>query len=208
MRGFLSLIARAPVVAALLAFAALAGPLQSEKVGDRLQVALPLLAWACAGRSGEGGEFFLRFAAMFTVAHGAKRTLGDRSPNLRPSGGGEGFPSAHSAAAALGASALVHGCLRVHPAVQAAAVISAGFVGASRIEANRHDIWQVLAGVLLGWGCDRALRRPTPLRAAVARALSRTGAVLATAARAGAARIGALRIGPRLAQLARTVGLF
>ena len=71
----------------------------------------------------------------------------------------------------LGASGLVHTCLRNQPLAQGVVLLAAGFVGASRIEAGKHDIWQVLGGALLGWGCERALRRPSPQRERVRRAV-------------------------------------
>lgn len=97
---------------------------------------------------------------MMVVTHTSKAALGNARINQRPTGGDKGFPSAHTAAAAFGASSLVSDCLSTHPTAKAIIVISAAFVGASRIDARRHDIWQVLAGGLLGWGADRLVRRP------------------------------------------------
>lgn len=97
---------------------------------------------------------------MLVVTHGSKAALGDAPINQRPSGGDKGFPSAHTAAAAFGASSLVNDCISTHPTAKAVTVIAAAFVGASRIDARKHDIWQVLAGGLLGWGADRAVRGP------------------------------------------------
>lgn len=129
-----------------------------RRYGDHLQIALPLLAWGCAATGGEGREFAIRFAAMLALAHGAKTVLGDSALNRRPNGHEGGFPSAHTAAASLGASSLAHDCLRGNPAGQAVVVIAAAFVGGSRIEVGAHTLWQVLAGALLGWACDRVLR--------------------------------------------------
>jgi hypothetical protein len=53
---------------------------------------------------------------------------------------------------------MVSDCLAGQPVAQAVSVLAAGFVGASRIEAGAHDIWQVLAGIVLGLVCDRAFR--------------------------------------------------
>jgi membrane-associated phospholipid phosphatase len=177
---------RALAVLAFLGLALGAGPLLPERVGDRLQAALPLAAWGCEALSGRAGEYLVRYVVMFVAAHGSKQALGEAEVNQRPTGGLEGMPSAHTSTAVLGASSLAHGCLRGSLPGQAAAVLGAGFVGASRIEADQHDIWQVLAGALLGLGCDRALRRPSPLR-------RRAGAALAAAAAALA------EAGPRLA---------
>lgn len=161
-------IARVHVMLAVLAFAVLNGPGNARQIGDRLQIALPSIAFACSVLNGSGGEYALRFATMMIVAHGSKHGLGQAPINIRPNGADLGFPSAHTSAAVIGASSIVHDCVTGNPVVKAVVVISAGFVGASRIDSDRHDIWQVLAGALLGWGCDRALRRDSPARRRVA----------------------------------------
>lgn len=176
---------RAAAVLAGLALCLVLTERDAERYGDSLQVALPLLAWGCAAANGQGPEFFLRYVVMFSSAHGSKAALGEAEVNRRPDGGGKGMPSAHTSTAVLGASSLVHDCVKGNPAVQAAAILSAGFVGGSRIEAGKHDIWQVLAGALLGYGCDRALRRPSVLRRRIAAGLAAAGA----AARGGALRL-------------------
>lgn len=130
-----------------------------RRYGDNLQIALPLLAWGCSATKGSGREYALRFVSMLAIAHGTKAALGDAPLNIRPSGGDHGFPSAHTSAAAFGASSLTHDCLRGNIGAQVVVVIAAVFVGGSRIAVGAHDIWQVLAGGLLGWACDRALRR-------------------------------------------------
>ena len=145
------------VSAVILAVAASAAGI-AEKTGDRLQVALPLLGWGCAAANGDGLEYLGRYLTMFALAHGTKHVLGDARINQRPHGGGQGMPSAHSSTAALGASRLVSGCLSGHPAAQMVSILAAGFVGVSRIGAGAHDIWQVLAGMILGLVCDRACR--------------------------------------------------
>ena len=151
------------VVVVLVAVLMLSPP-RAENYGDNYQIALPLLAWSCAFATGSGGEFFVRYLMMFTVAHGSKRALVGTELNQRPHGGEHGFPSAHTSTAVLGASALVHECLRDSPVVAGFTLLAAGFTGASRIEAGAHDIWQVLAGALLGWACDRAFRRNKAVR--------------------------------------------
>ena len=130
-----------------------------RRYADNLQIALPLLAWGCSATAGGGKEFAKRFFAMLAVAHRSKALLGAAPLNQHPSGGEEGFPSAHTAAAALGASALVNSCLRESPVPLSVVLVSSAFVGGSWIEVGAHSIWQVRAGGLLGWGADRVLRR-------------------------------------------------
>lgn len=159
------------IMGALVAALVLSGP-SVRRQGDSLQVALPMLAWGCAASKGGGREFALRFFAMLTVAHVSKSALGEAGINQRPSGGDHGFPSAHSSAAALGASALVHDCLQHNPGAWIVTLAAAAYVGMSRLAVEAHDIWQVLAGLLLGWLADRSLRRESRIRCRVVRGLS------------------------------------
>ena len=161
-------------------------PPVAERYGDRFQIALPVLALTCSALTGEAQEFAVRYAVMFLTVHGTKRALGDTRVNDRPHGGSEGMPSAHTATAVLGASALVHDCLKGSPLAQGAVLLAAGFTGASRIEASAHTIWQVLVGAVWGWACDRALRRPSRARAAVASGLLRARRAIGWALRRGA----------------------
>ncbi len=160
------------VIVVLLLVVVLTKP-DAEKYGDHLQYALPSLAWGCEIAEGRGKEYFLRFLVMEGILHGSKQGLGDIPLNTRPNGGDEGFPSGHTTAAVFGASALVQECLKNRPVVQMLVITAGGYVGASRIEAGKHDIWQVLAGVFLGWFCERFLRDDSPMRRRVIRALSR-----------------------------------
>jgi membrane-associated phospholipid phosphatase len=177
---------RAVVIPAVLALVIAVTPPVAERYGDRLQVALPLLALGCSALTGEAQEFALRYAVMFLTVHGTKRALGDAGINDRPHGGSEGMPSAHTSTAVLGASSLVSDCLKGSPVAQGVVLLAAGFTGASRIEVGAHDIWQVLAGATWGWACERALRRPSRARAAVKGWLSWVWWTIAVAVRRGA----------------------
>ena len=157
--------ARNWVILSVLALTIAVTPPNSERFGDRLQIALPLLGLGCAVVTGGAGEYLLRFTAGLAVVHASKNALGEIPLNARPWGGYHGFPSGHSAAAAFGTSALVNNCIANSPFVKATVVIAGGFVGASRIEAGAHNIWQVLAGIIVGFLFERALRRNSPRRA-------------------------------------------
>ncbi len=157
------------LVAVLVAVVALSPQDPHGKgLGSNLQVALPLLAWGCEAMNGSGPEYLLRYGVMFVTLHASKQGLGDLPINERPIGGYEGFPSGHTATAVFGASSLAQTCFRDHPIVQGTVLIAAAFVGTSRVSSGWHDIWQTLAGALLGWTADRALRRPGPLRRRIA----------------------------------------
>lgn len=161
---FAGMLQRSIIVLAVIGIVAAMSQGKVEKTGDNLQVALPLLAWGCAAANGDGVEYLGRYLVMFAAAHTAKRAFGDAAFNIRPNGGDHGMPSAHTATAVLGASRLVSDCLAGNLVVQSAAILSAGFVGASRIDAGAHTIWQVLFGAILGLLCDRAFGRRSRLR--------------------------------------------
>lgn len=80
------------IVAGLLLGALLLTGPRAEKLGDRFQVALPLLAWTCQAVNGQGAEYLLRYAVMFTGLHAVKPGPGDAQINQRPNGGDAGMP--------------------------------------------------------------------------------------------------------------------
>ncbi|HAQ38119.1 MAG TPA: phosphatase PAP2 family protein [Saprospirales bacterium] len=66
----------------------------------------------------------------------------------RPDGMEHGFPSTHTSVAFAGATFI---CKRYGLKYGLPAIFGAGFVGWSRMQVDKHDIWQVLAGAGLGW---------------------------------------------------------
>lgn len=149
------------VVAIFLALALLATRPGTERYGDTLQIALPIAGLGCALAGGGSGAYFKRFAGMWVTMRGTKIALGDAAINARPTGGDRGFPSGHTAAATFGASALVNTCLANAPLFQTVVIVAAAFVGGSRIDQGRHNVWQVLAGAILAILFDRGFRRAT-----------------------------------------------
>jgi hypothetical protein len=160
----LRIVGMAHVVLGAMFAVVLLTPPNAERYGDRLQVALPIIAWGCAATRNNGKELFVRFAAMFTVLHGSKQLLGDLPINARPNGGSQGFPSGHTAAATFGASALANECLAKNPVARTIVIFAGAYVGASRMAVNKHDIFQVFAGAILGVFAERALRHESPIR--------------------------------------------
>ncbi|WP_420569484.1 phosphatase PAP2 family protein [Thalassovita sp.] len=138
-----------------------------ERLGDHFQIALPLAGLACASMEGRSMQYLGRYVLLETIVKGSKFGLGDAKINQRPNGGNKGFPSGHTAAASFGATALITTCLKSSHAAQMIAVVAAGFVGTSRVDAGKHTPWQVLAGALVGWATqilaltafDRMFRR-------------------------------------------------
>lgn len=131
----------------------------AEKYGDRLQIALPLLALGCNVATGGAGDYAVRYFSMLFTVHASKNILGDAEINQRPRGGGHGFPSAHTASATIGASNLVHECIGNSPVVKTIVIVTAAFVGTSRVDAGAHTIWQVLIGAIWALVFDRAFRQ-------------------------------------------------
>jgi len=129
-----------------------------EKTGDRIQIALPLMALGCAMVGSHGKEFGQRFTLLMVAIHGPKNALDQSHINMRPNGKPKGFPSGHSAAAAFGAAALAFQCIPNSKLAMAVVASAAGFVGYSRVQAEEHFWFQVLAGWALGITMDRAAR--------------------------------------------------
>lgn len=167
---------RGALIAGFLILSLIATERRAEPYGDTLQVVLPLAALGCSIVNGDALEFTGRYVAMWVSVRIAKVSLPDHLAK-RPHGGGEGFPSAHTSSAAFGASALVFSCLENAPVLKTAIVFAAAFTGASRMEVNAHDIWQVLAGGLWGVLFERLLRRPGPLRGRVGSFFQRRGRI-------------------------------
>lgn len=144
-----------------------------ERLGDRYQIALPLMALGCQIANGGAVEYVLRYAVGFTGLHAVKRGLGEMPLNARPWGGYQGFPSGHTAAASFGAASLVTSCIRRHPLTQTAVVIAAGFTGGSRVAVGAHDLLQVTAGAIWGAACALAFGRGSRSRRWMARIFTR-----------------------------------
>lgn len=146
---------------AVLAAVLVLTPPVPERWGDSMRFALPALGFGCAVVTGSGVDYAIRLAVLNAAIFTPKYALADAPINIRPNGGQRGFPSGHSAAAAFGASAIVHECAANSPVTRTVMVLAAGFTGASRVEADKHYVWQVLAGWILGIVVDRAFRRRT-----------------------------------------------
>jgi membrane-associated phospholipid phosphatase len=117
-----------------------------ETLGSVGSIALPVagLVAAAAHRDGKGvREFAEAYGAAMAVVYVLKPTI-DRQ---RPDGGGQSFPSGHSASAFAGAAFLErrYGWRYGVPAYAAAT-----FVAYSRVEAKRHWTSDVIAGGAIG----------------------------------------------------------
>lgn len=127
-----------------------------ERIGDKLQVGLPVAALGCAIAGGDGLRFFGRYLLLEAGIKIPKFALGDTAINQRPNGNLQGFPSGHTAASTFGATALAATCMNQSKLGQGTVLMAAAFTGSSRIESEKHNIWQVLAGAVWGWFAQAA----------------------------------------------------
>lgn len=174
LREQLTLVRRVQIVFAVLGVIAVTAP-SPERLGDRYQVALPILALGCEVANGSGLEYVGRYVVMFIGVHGSKQALGSTPINHRPKGGLEGFPSGHMATATFGATSLIQSCVTKAPVAQIAVALAAGYTGGSRIETRWHTLTQVIAGAIWGIICSMAFRKDTAARRSIAAVLARMG---------------------------------
>lgn len=119
-----------------------------EAVGDVLGVALPATAYALTFRH-DDREGRKQFYESFGATVGATWLLKNTVHKERPDGSNDqSFPSGHSAAAFQAAS-FIH---RRYGIPAWPGYVLATYTAWSRVEANKHDTADVLAGAALGIG--------------------------------------------------------
>lgn len=118
-----------------------------ETSGDILQFALPATAFTSTLFHEDDDKAYLQFLKSYAMTvisvHVLKRIIN----KPRPNGGQYGFPSGHTASAFSGAAFLQR---RYGWKIGIPAYILASFTGYTRIKANKHDIYDVLAGAGIG----------------------------------------------------------
>lgn len=174
LRSELTLVRKVQIIFAVLGLIAITAP-STERLGDRYQVVLPIMALGCEVVNGSGLEYVGRYVVMFVGLHGTKNALGLNPINHRPKGGLQGFPSGHAATATFGAASLIQSCITKAPVAQIAVALAAGYTGGSRIETRWHTLTQVMAGSIWGIICSMAFRKDTPARRSIAAGLARIG---------------------------------
>ena len=136
----------------------------SEDAGDVLRLAIPAAAFAMTFRRDdrEGRrQFYRSFAANIGATFALKALVDDERPD---GSGDDSFPSGHASVAFHGA-AFIHrryGIRRAWPAY-----LLAGYVGVSRVDADKHDEADVFAGAAIGTAAAFLLTDPHPDRRAV-----------------------------------------
>jgi len=126
--------------------------------GDVLVVALPTLALGSTfiWQDGQKGtlQFSKSLASTIALSYALKFTISKERPN------GENnysFPSAHTSVA-FASAAFVKKRYGWEYGLPAYAL--AGYVGYTRIKANKHDGWDVLAGAAIGTGMSYLFSKP------------------------------------------------
>jgi membrane-associated phospholipid phosphatase len=117
-----------------------------EKYGDVMALALPLAALGIsAAKHDEDGALQLAATAVPTygLTFGLKAAVHEERPDHS---GNDSFPSGHASSAFLGASYLHY---RYGWKYGAPAYVLATLVGASRVEADKHFVHDVLASILI-----------------------------------------------------------
>ena len=131
-----------------------------EKLGDNLQIALPVSAFASTfiweDNQKAQSQFIKTMGTSFIVTHGLKILINKERPN----GGDYSFPSGHTSAAFTGAAFIEK---RYGYKVGVPAYLLASFVGWSRVNANKHDYWDVLGGIIIGYGSAYIFAKPALL---------------------------------------------
>jgi membrane-associated phospholipid phosphatase len=149
----------AAALGAVLVLAPPAGARASDAIetaGDVLQVVLPATAYVTTAvhKDGEGALAYTKAAALtLGVTYTLKYTVDEERPN----GGAHSFPSGHTSISFSAAEFLRkrYGWEYGLPAYAAAA-----FVGYSRVEADEHWWWDVVAGAAIGMGSSYLFTEP------------------------------------------------
>ncbi len=132
-----------------------------EKIGDYMQIAIPLTAWATtiAIDDTDGQiDFYKSFGATLVTTQVLKYTINEK----RPYGGPYSFPSGHTSASFQGA-AFIHFRYGLKYAV--VAYTAATFVGYSRVVSNNHYTHDVVAGAALGIAFAWLFTKPYKVKA-------------------------------------------
>ena len=119
----------------------------TKKAGDIIAIAIPALAYGSTHymNDKEGRQqFYYSFATNLGTTYALKSIIDKERPDAS---GNDSFPSSHTSVAFQGAS-FIHKRYGLEYSIPA--YIGAGFVGYSRVKADKHDVSDVLAGAALG----------------------------------------------------------
>lgn len=128
-----------------------------EHSGDVLAIAIPLsaLATTLILKDGKGSLQFAESAAMNLAAtYVLKYAINKPRPD---NNGNQGFPSGHTSSAFQGAS-FIHRRYGLKYGIPA--YVLAGFTAFSRLDAEKHDGYDILAGAVVGIGSTLLFTSP------------------------------------------------
>jgi len=128
-----------------------------EKSGDILQIALPVIAATSTFFYKDGQKGGLQFAKAMVVSIVVTHALKTIINKKRPNGGNYAFPSGHTSAAFTGAAFIEK---RYGFKIGIPAYLLASYVGVTRVNAKKHDYWDVLAGAIVGIGSSYLFTKP------------------------------------------------
>lgn len=128
-----------------------------ETIGDVLLIGIPATALGSTIILGDT-EGMWQFGKGFLLNRGLTYGLKEIINKSRPfDSGGRAFPSGHTSATFQGASFIQR---RYGWRYGIPAYVLAGFTGYSRIAADKHDGWDVLAGMVVGVGSTYLFTTP------------------------------------------------
>jgi len=128
-----------------------------RNTGDVLQYAFPIVSIGSTFLYNDPSKPKMQLLKTGLVAAGLTQSLKLIINKKRPNGGDHAFPSGHTSSAFMGAAFLER---RFGWKVGVPAYILAGFTGWSRVHANKHDYWDVLAGAIIGTGSAYLFTKP------------------------------------------------
>lgn len=123
----------------------------SEKIGDALLFTLPLATLGTTFIIGDKkGAWQFTKGLIFTeaITYGLKRSINKERPDMSNN---NSFPSGHTSIT-FHSAGFIHRKYGFKYSIPA--YVFAGFTAASRIDAKKHDIFDVLAGAAIGLGSN------------------------------------------------------
>jgi membrane-associated phospholipid phosphatase len=128
-----------------------------EKSGKLLRIGLPASAIVSSLILEKGKDGLFHAAASFGATFLTTIVLKNMVNKERPDGEKYAFPSGHTS---ISFSAAAFMQKRYGWKFGIPFYLLAGYVGWSRVYADRHDYWDVLGGVAVGTGCAYLFTRP------------------------------------------------
>ncbi len=128
-----------------------------ENSGDFFAAALPAAALASTLVWKDDQRATLQFAKTMVTSFGVTHLLKRAINKQRPNGGDHAWPSGHTSSAFTGAAVLQ---IRHGWRVGIPAYLVAGYVGWTRVNADAHDYWDGLGGMIVGIGSAYLFTKP------------------------------------------------